>query len=329
MGMTERDKKLLIGFALLVLLGGYWMLILGPKRSDLSTAQTARDEAVTALEDARAAVVRGEQTKQTFRTSYARVVRLGKAVPADDDVPGIILQIGGLAEQSNIDFGTVTIAEGGAAPVLPTTTGGATGPTGDAAAAAPSATPATGGAPATAATSAAPAAAGTGSTARTGVGRTIDKAEGARDAADARGQATAGAGDAATPATPPPTATDLAAAASGLLVVTYSLEFEGSFFDLHRFFGKINNLVVRREGDVAVRGRLFQITSLELNVSAFPKLKATVQMNGYKLPRGSSASAGATPASPPGAALAGGTAPTGAAPAGPPAATVAPSGVGR
>lgn len=299
MGMTERDKKILIGVSIGLVVLVYWFMLLGPKRAALTEAQTANDQAVTTLESAKASVVQGRQEKKTFKASYARVVKLGKALPADDDVASLIVQVSQLAEQDRIDFASLTVAEGGQAPSLPEI--GATGATGGGSGAAPV----------------------------SAVGRAQRQAQGAQDASNADGRRAAGStADPAEPARPVPTGTDLAAAAAGLEVVTFQLKFSGNFFDLHSFFKRINDLVVRTKRNVRVTGRLLQVTSMKLAVGNFPNLTADVQMTGYKLPKGSSETAGATAAGPAPAA-AGAAPPPGSDPAATPPAATAIGGVGR
>ncbi len=82
---------ILLAVATVGLVAAFWFFLLSPKRDELSTL----DEEVAALEDSVAeqeqlAIV-AEQAKSEYRRNYQRLVVLGKAVPADDDVRSLIV----------------------------------------------------------------------------------------------------------------------------------------------------------------------------------------------------------------------------------------------
>lgn len=119
--MTSRDRIVVAVVAVVALLGAYWFLILGPKRSEaqklsseVSQAQQARDAAVAEASSSRAA-------QAQYPTNYAAVARLGKAIPADDDVPSLVYQLSSVSQAAKIDFRTVKLStDGGAASSTPT-----------------------------------------------------------------------------------------------------------------------------------------------------------------------------------------------------------------
>ncbi|MDQ6750548.1 MAG: type II secretion system protein GspM [Actinomycetota bacterium] len=129
--MTSRDRIVVAVVAVVALLLGYWFLILGPKRdqaqklsSQVSQAQQTRDAAV-----ADAAASRAAQTQ--YPSNYATVARLGKAIPADDDVPSLVYQLSTVSQAAHIDFRTVklsTSAGGGSNAPPAATSGGSSAP---------------------------------------------------------------------------------------------------------------------------------------------------------------------------------------------------------
>jgi hypothetical protein len=52
----------------------------------------------------RAELAQGEAAKVTFAGDYAQLVRLGEAVPTDDNVPSLIYQLQGAANRARVDF---------------------------------------------------------------------------------------------------------------------------------------------------------------------------------------------------------------------------------
>ncbi len=89
---------------------------------------------------------------------------------------------------------------------------------------------------------------------------------------------------------------------AGLPVMPYALEFQGGFFDIADFFGRIDGMVVVDEsGDsVKVDGRLLTIDgfALEAGPTGFPSLVANVQATSYLTPVDQGVTAGASPTAP-------------------------------
>jgi hypothetical protein len=319
MGMTDRDKKLLAIFALVIVLGGYWFLVLGSKRSAVKSAEDAKTSAQAELDTAVAAETQGKAEKKHYPIKYSRVLRMGKAIPVDSDFASLLVQVNDISDENGADFMSLTTTDGAASAAgsgaTGTTTcdvavsggGGATG-----------ASSTTGASGATGAVTPAPA--------QSSVGKTINKAK-AGEATGSNDANRAGSSDAsfAAKCASSPSITDLTAVSSGLQLYTYSFTFDGSFFNLHKVFGALLGMVKAKNGHVSVTGRLLQINSIDLSVKAFPRLEATVDMTGYSLPIGTTITAGATasgPAGAGGAASVSSTPAPGAGTAAPPAASI-------
>lgn len=295
MAMTDRDKKLLAIFAVVVVLGGYWFLILGGKRSAVAEAEEAVRSAQSDLDSAEAAANQGKIEKKRFPVSYARVLRMGKAIPVDSDFPSLLVQVNDVAEDAGVNFLSLTASDGAADG---TTETGATGTTTcEAEAEAPAAPAATG---STGATPESPTGS-TGSTAKSGVGRARDKATDAKDAASADAtRADQEEAELKVKCASSPTLTDVTAQAAGLRVFSYNFAFEGSFFDLYKVYNGLLDMVKVKNGKINVTGRLLEINSISTSVKSFPELSANVSMTGYALPVGSTIAAGATATGPAG-----------------------------
>lgn len=114
--MTARDRTVLMVVAIVAALGAFWFLALSPKRDEAAAlgAQiaTAQQQLRTAQEGARTA----EAAKARYATDYATVARLGKAVPADDDVPSLLYQLETAAGEAGVDFRSIRLESTGAAP---------------------------------------------------------------------------------------------------------------------------------------------------------------------------------------------------------------------
>ena len=127
--MTKNPKLLIAVVALVAALGAYWMLVLSPKREEITKLDSKISKAQADVTQAQAVLSDYEKAQTSYKANYATVVRLGKAMPADDDVRSLLVQLDAAAKRSNVDFGRISV--GGGSSKTPTqTTGAATGPPG-------------------------------------------------------------------------------------------------------------------------------------------------------------------------------------------------------
>lgn len=273
MGMTDRDKKVLAIVAAIVVLGGYWFLVLGKKRSAIKEAEAAQVAAQAELASAQTAETAALKVAKVKPAAYSRLLRLGKAIPVDDDFQSLLVQVNDITAASGVMFVSLTAASGSVPAV------GATGSTTcDAGASGASAA-----APAAPASPATGASGSTGSTAESGYGKARDKAKAATAESNAATEAAEAAAKAAECADSP-TLTDIAAKAAGLQAESYSFVFNGSFYRLKDVYNGLLDFVTVENGKVGVTGRLLDINSISMSISEFPMLNANVQITGYKLP---------------------------------------------
>ncbi len=228
--MSRRNSMLIAVVAVVAAIGAYWMLVLSPQREEAVKLDGQITKQQSALATAEADVATYEAAQKHYKANYSMVARLGKAVPADDDVRSLLVQVNAAAKRAGVDFRTINISAQGA----PST--------------GPSAAPAT------------------------------DKA-------------------------PPPGASTVGTA--GFSTMPFSFNFKGSFFQLGKFFNKIDKFVAVRNGGLDVTGRLLLLNSITITPDTekgFPHLTADVTANSYLLPPTEGLTAGATPAGPTGAA---------------------------
>jgi hypothetical protein len=128
--MSKRDRIFVGLLACLLAVAGFWFLALKPKRADSATAAARAAEAQTKLQAATDALATATTARASFETDYATVARLGKAVPADDDVRSLMVQINAAADRSGVDFRTINVGGGEGAPSTgPGATAPSAGPT--------------------------------------------------------------------------------------------------------------------------------------------------------------------------------------------------------
>ena len=212
--VTRRNTILLVAVAAVAAVGAYWMLVLTPKREEAAAIDKQIAVKQAQLASAEAEVATYEQARTRYKANYSMIARLGKAVPADDDVRSLLVQVNSAAKGAGVDFRTISI--GGGAVHRP-----------------PGRTP-----------------------------------------------------PAAAPAvTPPPGATSVGTA--GFSTMPFTFAFKGSFFELGKFFNRIDRFVAVKGQGLDVTGRLLLLNSITLVPDAekgFPSLSADVSANSYLLP---------------------------------------------
>jgi hypothetical protein len=117
--VTGRDRIVVLVLAAAAVLGGFWFVILGPKRAEIKTQQTALTAAQDRLTTAEASASSAAAAKRRYASDYATVARLGKAMPVDDDTSELLYQLQAAAKVNKINFRVFAL---GTAPASTTTT---------------------------------------------------------------------------------------------------------------------------------------------------------------------------------------------------------------
>ena len=115
--MSAQTRMIAAVLAVVAMIAGFWFLLLAPKRTEISAAKDKVVQAETRRDAAVAAAGQAEQARAGYQKDYATVARLGKAVPADDDVASLVYQLETIARANKIDFRAVKLTgAAGAAP---------------------------------------------------------------------------------------------------------------------------------------------------------------------------------------------------------------------
>jgi hypothetical protein len=98
-------------------------------------------------------------------------------------------------------------------------------------------------------------------------------------------------------ATLPPGA---AVGSAGFPTLPFTFTFQGNFFHLKDFFGRIERFVVATNKRVSVSGRLMSLNAISLGPSkaGFPQITASISATTYLVPQSQGVLSGATPAGP-------------------------------
>jgi hypothetical protein len=275
--VTARDRTVALVVAAVALLGAFWFLALSPKRKDASDLGAKITEAQQRLDTARQSVATATAAQKRYDVDYAVIAKLGKAVPADDDVASLVYQLNHVSQDAHIDFRSIKLNSSGATAPPP--------------------------APAVAqAASANGNSSSSSSTTSTSSSTTPPPSSTPVAGVPATQSAAAGL---------PPGST---VGSAGFPTMPFSFVFDGSFFNMEHFFDGIQRFATANGDNLTVRGRLLTVDSFALTASrfGFPKVKASINATAYLVPQSEGLTGGATPAGPGGApAAASTTAPSG------------------
>ncbi|WP_028065450.1 hypothetical protein [Solirubrobacter soli] len=112
--MSRSIRLLLLVVVAGAAVGGYWKLALAPKRAEAAKLDQDVAVAEAQLVQTQSLIATYEGAQKEYKTNYATMVRLGKAVPTDDDMRSLMVQLDTSAKRSGIDFDTVNLnASGG------------------------------------------------------------------------------------------------------------------------------------------------------------------------------------------------------------------------
>ena len=227
--MTRRDRIVVLVVALVVAAAAGWFLVLSPMRDEASSLADEIATQQATLDTALADVSAGLQARSDYPRDYATVARLGAAVPEDDNVASLLVQVEHAADATGVGFQSLKVGQGsGAATAAPPTS-----PT-DAAAASQ-----------------------------------------------------------ATTATLPPGAL---VGSAGFPTMPFAFTFNGDFFHMSDFIGRLERFLVVRNRRLSVSGRFMTIDGISLSAApqGFPKIAASVAATTYLLPAGQGLTGGAT-----------------------------------
>jgi hypothetical protein len=269
--ITDRDKKIITILVPLLVLLGYWFLVLAPKRNEAHTVAQQLADAEGKRDTAQSQLSHLNAAKNSFAGDYATVIKLGKSVPTNLDMASLLVQLNEAAKGTGIEFTKVDAGQRSDAPAS-TPTSGSTPPGGGTGPTAPGAAPAA-----------------------SGVGQTAQNASAGVNGANAQNNANAAAQGGTG-------ASGGSSGVAGLDSVPLNLEFRGNFFNLADLFHRLKRFVRVENGNLQVNGRLMTIDSLNFDATqSFPTVKANVTATVYLTPAAQGLTAGATPKAPAGA----------------------------
>jgi len=117
--MTGRDRIVVVALAALAVLAAVWLLAVAPEREKAAKLATEVSTAQSQLASAESQLASASKAQSQYESAYASIVSLGKAVPADQEVPSLIYQLAQATNDKNVEFASITSGGGGSSPSSP------------------------------------------------------------------------------------------------------------------------------------------------------------------------------------------------------------------
>jgi hypothetical protein len=124
--MTGRDRMVVMVIATLGVLAAVWLFAVAPKREQAAKLGAEVGAAQAQLATAESQVASASAAQAKYQTAYASIVRLGKAVPASQEVPSLIYQLAQATNEKNVEFAAITASVPGAGGTSSATSASAT-----------------------------------------------------------------------------------------------------------------------------------------------------------------------------------------------------------
>jgi hypothetical protein len=121
---VNRTKLLIPAVVAVAAIAAFYFLALSPKRDEIAQLDTEIAAQQAGIAQSEQQVVAYGSAKKNYRANYTKIVRLGKAVPADDDVRSLLVQLDDAAARSKVKFRSMNVTGGGSASDQAVTPGG-------------------------------------------------------------------------------------------------------------------------------------------------------------------------------------------------------------
>jgi Tfp pilus assembly protein PilO len=105
-----------------VLLAGFWLLILSPKRNEADALAKELAQKEQGLTEAQAKATAALAAKRAFPGDYRKLVVLGKAVPEGDETASLLVLLNQISERAKVNFDSLALVTGSETPAATSTT---------------------------------------------------------------------------------------------------------------------------------------------------------------------------------------------------------------
>jgi len=258
--MRGTDRRILLAVGALGLFAAFWFLALSPKRQEAKELEDKAAQLQSDVAAQEAIVSEGREAQADYERNFSSLVVLGKAAPADGDMPALLEQLVSVSDKAKTGFELLQQAEAVEAPQ--------------------------------------PAAAETTTDANTEppAGTDTESPAEAETAPEATTVSTVAATEASASSLP----IGATVGSAGLGVLPYDVKFTGDFFEIADLFEGIDQMIESEAARVDVGGRLITINGFKMTkVEPTDPLDVELSISTYVLPESQGLTAGGTSTAPP------------------------------
>jgi Tfp pilus assembly protein PilO len=113
MKLSESNKTIVAILVLAALAVGFWILLLSPKREEVSKLAGQADQLRASLATSQLQVTEAEAAKREFPGDYRRLVVLGQAVPSNEETSSLLVEVNRIARQADVRFEAIELESSG------------------------------------------------------------------------------------------------------------------------------------------------------------------------------------------------------------------------
>jgi Tfp pilus assembly protein PilO len=112
MKMSASNKTIVAILVLAALAVGFWVLLLSPKREEVSKLSSQADQLRASLAASELQVAEAEAAKREFPSDYRQLVVLGQAVPSNEETSSLLVEVNRIARQAKVRFESIALESG-------------------------------------------------------------------------------------------------------------------------------------------------------------------------------------------------------------------------
>lgn len=110
--MKKRDFWILAGLGVVVLVVAWYFLIIGPKRDEISRVDSELQAEKQKYDADAVKVKRLDEERASAKQTSGEMLKLNKLIPADSQVPSVIVELQQSANEAGIDFMKIEPGDG-------------------------------------------------------------------------------------------------------------------------------------------------------------------------------------------------------------------------
>jgi Tfp pilus assembly protein PilO len=111
----QGTRTIVAMLAVALLVGGFWILLLGPKREEADKLGVTVSKLKESVAVARQQVSEALAARRGFSGDYQQLVVLGKAVPGDDETASLLVSLEHIAAKAKVSFREIELQAGDSA----------------------------------------------------------------------------------------------------------------------------------------------------------------------------------------------------------------------